>query len=198
MDVNKSFGASTCLITSASSKTSIALGYCVKKRGAMKSIGITSPANVAFCEAQGCYDKVITYDAVATLDANEPVVVVDMAGSASVLSDLHHHYNDNMKHSCQIGATHYEEMGAVDNLPGATPEFFFAPGHIQTRSAEVGPTELMVSMGSDFAGFRADSENWLKVEYSFGADAADATYQAVLTGKTDPASGQIVSMWAAK
>ena len=198
MDVNKCFGANACLITSASSKTSIALGYCVKKRGAMKSIGITSPGNVAFCEALGCYDRVVTYDAVATLDASEPVVVVDMAGSASVLSDLHHHYGDNMKYSCRIGATHYEEMGAVDNLPGATPEFFFAPGHIQTRSAEIGATKLMVSMGGDFAGFRADSENWLTVEYSRGAEAAEATYQAVLTGKTNPASGQIVSMWAAE
>ena len=56
----------------------------------------------------------------------------------------------------------------------------------------------MVSMGGDFAGFRADSENWLTVEYSRGAEAAEATYQAVLTGKTNPASGQIVSMWAAE
>ena len=195
MTVNKYFGASACLITSASSKTSIALGYCVKKHGAIKSVGITSAGNVAFCESLGCYDKVITYQNIASLDADEPVVTVDMAGSAVVLSDLHHHYGDNMKYSCQIGATHYEEMGAVDDLPGATPEFFFAPGHIQTRSAEVGATELMTSMGKDYVDFRADSERWLGINYSYGSRALEETYQTVLAGRSNPASGQIVSMW---
>jgi NADPH:quinone reductase-like Zn-dependent oxidoreductase len=195
MNTNECFGATACLITSASSKTSIALGHCVKKRGAMKSIGITSTGNVAFCESLGYYDEVVTYDAIASLNASEPAVVVDMAGSASVLSDLHHLYGDQMKYSCRIGATHYKEMGAVDDLPGATPEFFFAPGHIQTRSAELGSAKLMMNMGSDFVGFRADSDNWLQVAYSYGPQAVILTYQAILAGTTDPASGQIVSMW---
>jgi hypothetical protein len=196
MTVNECFGASACLITSASSKTSIALAYCVKQRGKMQSIGITSAGNVAFCEKLGCYDQVVTYDAITTLDATEPVVMVDMAGSAAVLSDIHHHYGSNMKYSCRIGATHYEEMGAADNLPGATPEFFFAPHHIQTRSAEVGATTLMQNMGKDFFSFRANSDSWLKLAYSRGPSAVEKTYQQVLAGQSDPASGQIVSMWA--
>ena len=124
--------------------------------------------------------------------------MVDMAGSAAVLSDLHHHYRDNMRHSCRIGATHYEEMGAVDNLPGATPEFFFAPSHIQTRSAELGAEQLMMSMGAEYAAFRAGSGAWLKIHRSYGIAAVEQTYQAVLAGKTDAASGQIVSMWPTK
>lgn len=198
MHMHESFGAGTCLITSASSKTSIALAHCVKKRGYMRSVGITSKGNVAFCESLGYYDEVVTYDAIASLDATQPVVMVDMAGSAAVLSDLHHHYRDNMKHSCRIGATHYEEMGAVDNLPGATPEFFFAPSHILTRSADLGAEQLMMSMGAEYVAFRAGSDAWLKLHRSYGIAAVEQTYQAVLAGKTDAASGQIVSMWPTK
>lgn len=196
MDVNDNFGASACLITSASSKTSIALGAAVNKRGKVASIGLTSPGNVAFCEGLGYYDKVVAYSDVSTLDAAEPVVIVDMAGSAALLSEVHHHYGDNLKYSCRVGATHYEEMGEVEGLPGAIPEFFFAPGHIQTRSAELGAAELMLRMGMDYVSFRADSDKWLRVERHYGVDNVESTYQSVLAGKTDPAGGQIVSMWS--
>jgi hypothetical protein len=195
MDVNRAFGGRACLITSASSKTSIALGHCVKQRGELASIGITSAGNVAFCESLGCYDQVVTYGEIASLDADQAVVMVDMAGSARVLSDAHHYFGGNMNYSCRVGATHYEEMGAVEGLPGATPEFFFAPGHIQTRSKELGATELMMRLGGAYVGFRKFCDNWLKVERSCGPEAVARVYQAVLAGKTDPASGQIISMW---
>jgi hypothetical protein len=195
LNMNTCFGATSCLITSASSKTSIALGHCVKQRQTLTSVGITSAANVSFCESLGYYDKVISYDEIATLNAQEPVVMVDMAGSASILSELHHHYGENMKHSCRIGATRYHEMGATDNLPGATPEFFFAPGHIQSRSAELGAEKLMMSLGTGFVDFRAASAKWLGIDYSDGATDLEATYQLVLAGSADPARGHIVSMW---
>ena len=94
--VNDFFDAEVCLITSASSKTSIALGHSVQQRGELAAIGITSHRNVAFCEGLGCYDKVATYESVASLDSSSPVVMVDMAGSAAVISDVHHHFGDNM------------------------------------------------------------------------------------------------------
>lgn len=198
LEVNSFFGATSCLITSASSKTSIALGYCVKQRGNLSSVAVTSAGNVAFCESLGCYDKVVTYQQVASLDASEPMVMVDMAGSAAILSDLHHHYADNMKHSCRIGATHLEGFGPVGDLPGATPQFFFAPGHLQTRSRELGPAEFMRRLGSAYVGFRVFCDDWLRVERSSGAEAVAAVYQKVLAGKADPASGQIISMGEGK
>ena len=194
MQANECFGAAACLITSASSKTSIGLGHCVHRRGDLASVGITSQGNIAFCESLGCYDKVVAYEDVAGLDTSQPVVMVDMAGSAKVISDLHHHFGDNMKHSCRIGATHYEETGSVEGLPGARPEFFFAPTHVKSRSAELGAKELMTRMGVDYVQFRRFADTWLRVEHSYGAEAVTGTYRAVLAGKADPASGQIVSL----
>ncbi len=195
LQVNDFFGAEACLITSASSKTSIALGYSVHKRGQMSAIGITSPGNVGFCESLGCYDRVVTYDAIASLDATQAAVMVDMAGSAAVISDVHHHFGDNMKHSCRIGATHHDEGGSVKGLPGAQPEFFFAPTHVKARSADLGAKEFMIRLGTAYAQFRTFADEWLRVEHNYGAEAVANTYQAVLNGKSDPVSGQIVSMW---
>ena len=196
LNVSDNFGGEACLITSASSKTSIALAHAVSQRGELTSIGITSAGNVAFCESLGCYETVITYDDIASLDAAQPVVLVDMAGNAKVLSDAHHHFSDNMKYSCRIGATHYEKMGSVKGLPGAKPIFFFAPGHIQTRSKEVGTAKLMMQLGRDYVGFRQFCDGWLTVERGYGPDAVSEIYQSVLSGRADPAIGRIASMWS--
>ncbi len=195
IDMNDSYGATACLITSASSKTSIALGHCVSGRGKLKSIGLTSEGNRAFCESLGCYDEVVTYDDIASLDANQPVVMVDMAGSSQLLTDLHHHYNNNMKYSCRVGATHYEGFGEVSGLPGAVPEFFFAPGHIQVRSQQLGASQLMMQLGMAYVAFRQFCDRWLRMERSYGPDGLVEVYQKVLAGSADPATGQIVSMW---
>lgn len=197
LQVNDAFDAEVCLITSASSKTSVALAHCVRGRGALAAIGITSPGNLEFCERLGCYDAVIAYEDVAGLDAGSPAVLVDMAGSAKVLGSLHRHFADRMRYSCRIGATHYQELGAIDGLPGARPEFFFAPAHVRTRSAEIGAGALMRQLGAAYVEFRRFCDGWLAIERHDGPDATVLAYREVLAGRTDPASGQIVSLWPA-
>ena len=196
LHVNQSFDAGSCLITSASSKTSIALAWCVRQRGQLASVGLTSPDNATFCESLGCYDRVLTYPQLTNLDSSVPAVVVDMAGSTPILSALHHHYRDNMRYSCRIGATHQESFAPMPEMPGAVPEFFFAPTHLQTRSAELGAAAFGAQQGSAYAAFRRFCDNWLHIERSYGPEATEAVYQQVLAGKVDPASGQIVSMCA--
>lgn len=191
------FDAAACLITSASSKTSIALGSCIKQRGRLRSVGLTSKGNVDFCNSLGCYDQVVCYDDIAAMDNRESVVMVDMAGNANLLRTLHEHYRDNMRYSCSVGATHYQEMGPVDDLPGAQPEFFFAPSHIQSRSADIGAAQLMAALAGAYLDFRRGSDSWLHIERSFGPESLERVYRSVLTGKASPSSGQIVSMWPA-
>jgi hypothetical protein len=74
------FGAGTVLITSASSKTSIGLAYCLRQRGEGRPeiVGLTSPRNAAFVAGLGIYDGVVTYDAAGGLRAPRGAVVVDM------------------------------------------------------------------------------------------------------------------------
>lgn len=194
LNVNDGFAARDCLITSASSKTSIALAHAVKTRGQLESVALTSPRNVDFCRGLGCYDRVLSYADIGGLDASRPVVLVDMAGSAEIIAAAHHRFADNMKYSCRIGATHYTAAGSVHGLPGATPTFFFAPHHIQTRSAELGGAELMIQLGTAYAGFRVFCDSWLRVEVSRGPDAAERVYREVLAGSSNPAVGHVVSM----
>lgn len=192
---NEHFGGDHYVITSASSKTSIALAFAVSQRGSAQAVGLTSKGNVAFCEALGCYDRVLSYDDIDQLDASRGAVLVDMAGNADVVARVHNHYGDNLRFSSKIGATHHEDLGSTDNLPGAVPEFFFAPAQAQKRTGDWGPGEIEKRMGASFVAFREFCDSWLTVQRYFGEDGATSTYQRVLQGQVAPSEGCIVSLW---
>ena len=163
------------------------------RKGRLKSIGITSARNKIFCESLGCYDHLITYDQLDKLDASRRVVMVDMAGSASVIASIHHHFRENMVYSCLVGATHHDQVGSVKGLPGAKPEFFFAPTHMQQRSRQLGIELYSGMLVSDYAEFRLFCDQWLTVKRSGGEEAVTATYQQVLAGSVEPNIGHVVS-----
>ena len=120
------FGADVTIITSASSKTSIAMGWSVQQRGGV-SVGLTSEGNRAFVERLGCYTEVVTYDEIGEIDADRRSVVVDMAGNGAVLADVHNHFGGALAHSMAIGGSHWESFGEQHELAGPAPQSFFAP-----------------------------------------------------------------------
>ncbi len=194
IDDNNFNGASQTLVTSASSKTSISLASCLARREGHKAIGLTSERNRAFVEGLGMYDQVITYDEVDTLDASIPSGVVDMAGSATVRSSVHGHFTDNLMFSIAVGATHWEDQGGQADLPGPTPEFFFAPSQTAKRSKEWGAEVLANKIAEAFGALLDTTDHWLTVEHHDGPEGIESTYRSLLEGQADPATGYTCSM----
>jgi hypothetical protein len=196
LDDNNFFGAGQTLVTSASSKTSIALAHCLAARG-HRSVGLTSARNVEFVRGLGLYDEVVTYDDIESLDAAIPSAVVDMAGDDGVRARIHRHFDGTLTHACQVGATHWEERdGDADaELPGPTPTFFFAPAQMAKRNGEWGPGVLMDRVGAALAVFLDGAPTWLRVVHSAGPDAVELVYLDMLEGRTTPDTGQVLSMW---
>ncbi|MGI9600370.1 MAG: DUF2855 family protein [Acidimicrobiales bacterium] len=186
-------GAAATVVTSASSKTSIALAWCLQQRGT-RAIGLTSARNVDFVTGLGCYDQVVTYDNIGDLDGSEAATVVDMAGNGAVLHQVHSHYGDQLACSVTVGATHHDADRPTDALPGPTPEFFFAPGQIEKRNADWGPGEVMARIGASWSRFADFSDGWLEVVRCQGPDAVTAAYDDVVNGRRSPADGLICSM----
>jgi NADPH:quinone reductase-like Zn-dependent oxidoreductase len=192
---NDFFGANSYVITCASSKTSIALAHVVKERGLQKTIGMTSKGNVEFCESLGCYDQIITYDEAQTLDASNPIIIVDMAGNFSAMKALHEHFQGNVKYSCKVGATHLADlMGDMNTLPGATPTFFFAPTQSEKRNQEWGSGEVAKRIGLSLQSFQRYSDQWMNISRGNGADIIESTFQKVVSGNIKPSDGLILSM----
>ena len=192
---NDHFGASQYLITSASSKTSIALAVAASERGTKQLIGLTSKGNKSFVESLGCYDQVLAYDEFASLDPQQGSILVDMAGSAKTLANLHQHFAEKMLYSCKIGATHIAELkGSGEPLPGAKPIFFFAPTQIGKRSKEWGPAVLQQRIAESLLKFMQFSKSSIEVMRYEGPDAMEETFQKVLAGTAPPSQAFVLSL----
>lgn len=195
MQDNGYFAADQFLITSASSKTSIALAYAVKQRGEKSCIGVTSEKNRPFVDALGLYDQVVTYEELDQLDPSVGSIIVDMSGYTRILEKLHRHFGEQIKYSCLVGMTHHKDSDVLpENLPGAKPNFFFAPAQIEKRNSEWGDGEVLKRMAKDMAGFYGFMSNHMEVIHHGGAQALEKLYQSVYEGIADPREGHVVSM----
>jgi hypothetical protein len=203
MGDNDFFGAKTMLLSSASSKTAYGTAFQLHQRHdseGIEVIGLTSPANVAFCESLGCYDRVVTYDALDTIAADTPCVYVDFAGNGALRNAIHERFA-NLKYSSSIGGTHVEQLaakGAGKDLAGPRATLFFAPAQIKKRTGEWGADEFgrrMVAAWHHFLASVTGAKNpWLHAEHHDGGEAVQAAYAHVLAGKGDPRTGHILSL----
>ncbi len=194
---NNFFGATMLLLSSASSKTTYGTAFQLIQRPGVEVVGLTSPANVAFCESLGCYSRVITYDALDRLPADTACAYIDFAGNAGLRKTIHTRFA-NLKYSCSIGGTHVEQLGGGKDLPGPRATLFFAPAQIKKRSADWGAAVLGQKLVQAWQAFHARAADakapWLTVQRHQGPGAVQAAYAAVLAGRGDARVGHMLSL----
>ena len=188
--------AATVVLSSASSKTAFSTAFEIARRDPDPQIvGLTSPVNRAFCEGLGCYDRVLSYDELASLPLDGGIAYVDMAGGADLRRAIHEQAGDMLRSSLMVGATQWE--GAAlggDGLPGPTPEFFFAPAHSAVLTAQLGRDGFQRAVGEAWDAFAARVPELLSIESATGADALGRTYDDLLEGRADPSTGYVFSL----
>jgi Protein of unknown function (DUF2855) len=196
---NDFFGSEAVLMSSASSKTAYGTAFCMAQRPKNqrpKIIGLTSPGNVAFSKSLGCYDQIITYDALESMESKMPCTYVDFAGNAALRLRIHSHFSQ-LKYSCSVGGTHVQELGGAKGLPGPKAVLFFAPAQIAKRRDDWGGAVLnqrLVHSWQAFAQAVAQpGQAWLEID-SHNLSTAPAAYASLLQGHTSPRSGQVWSL----
>lgn len=194
---NNFFGARAVVLSSASSKTAFGVAFLLhrNRRSECEVIGLTSPGNAAFVSGLGCYDRVVSYDRIDSLPSDLPVAFVDMAGNGAVVGALHHHFRDNLKHNCVVGVTHWEKRAPTGDLPGAQPEFFFAPTQIQKRTRDWGPGGLEERYAAAWRPFVDFTKSHLRVLHGRGPAAVERVYMETLENRSKPDEGHVLSLW---
>lgn len=191
---HQSFGAASVVIASASSKTGLSLAALLSARHQVEVVGLTSARNADFVQSVGYYDRVVTYDDVSSLDPTVPTVLVDMGGDAAVLAAVHGHFGDRLLHSCQVGATHWEQVQFGADLPGPTPTMFFAPDHVVRRLADWGGPGFEERVGAAWNTFTESAETWLTIEVHRGPDAVATVFDEVLEGRLSPDRACVIEL----
>ena len=183
-------GARTVVLSSASSKTAYGTAFELADAD-VEVVGLTSAANVAFTGSLGCYDRVLAYDAVTSLDPAVPTAYVDLAGSADLRARLHEHLGDALTTDLVVGVTHQDSTPA-GTLGGVRPQVFFAPERMRRRSEEWGRDGLDERFGSAWRRFAPQAEASVDVVVSAGPDGLAAVWAEVAGGTSDPRTGNVV------
>jgi Protein of unknown function (DUF2855) len=184
-------GAAQSVVLSASSKTAIGYAWSAKRTGSTRVVGVTSGSNAEFVRALGCYDEVVTYTALDQIAA-VPSVVVDMAGNAAAVAEIHRRLGDLVVHSMVVGKSHHDATPtAIEH--GPTPEMFFAPGAVASRLEEWGHEGYQQRVSGALAEFLTWSHEWLTIDHRHGPAAAQETWAELFAGKVAPSVGLLVS-----
>ena len=185
------------LLSSASSKTAYGTAFVLAQRKGVQVLGLTSAANVAFCESLGCYHRVLSYEQLDQIDADVLCVYVDFAGNSALRLAVHRRFA-NLRYSCAIGGTHVQALQGAGKLPGPKATLFFAPTQVKKRHADWGAAEFGQRLARAWQAFVEAVANpsapWLAVQQHRGKLAVAGVYQLVLSGKADPRVGHMLSM----
>ena len=179
------------VLSSASSKTAMGLAWFAKARG-REVIGLTSPANAKLIAGLGLYDKVLTYDEVASLKTKGPAAFVDFAGDRAATARVHAALGASLARSIIVGATHWEAGRDEIAIVGPTPTLFFAPDQIRKRMADWGPGEVETRFDAGLRAFVADA-GWLNLVQHQGQTGLTDAYHQVLEGRVRPQDGHIIT-----
>jgi len=186
-------GAKQIIILSASSKTSIGLGYALQADAeAPTVIGITSDRNLNKIKSLGIYDQCLSYETIADIDADTPTVIVDMSGNTKVLAALHMRLGDHMKFTHNVGLTHWTQAKPQQGIIKERSAFFFAPGHIQKLLKEWGPNRFEQETSTFLMTTAKKARAWLKFRQINGLGELAAIHPAVCQGTIPSDEGLIV------
>ncbi len=187
-------GAEQLVVTSASSKTALALAHIVRAQSPeIVRTGLTSQGNLAFVQGTGLYDRVLAYEDAGQL-ALAPSVSVDFAGDSRVVGALRGHLGTALAYNCLVGATHVAALGqpAPTGLPGPDPIVFFAPDHATALIGEIGAAAFNARVDERWRSFVSDATGLIATEYRDGLAAAAEAFTATVQGSAKPDAGIIV------
>jgi len=192
---NQFFTAKDVLITSASSKTAIALAYLLKlnrekNHFSFKIHALTSNRNLSLVQSLGYYDKVKCYEDLGSFDKSD-ICVVDFSGNEKIQSEIKLHFGSHHKHLCLVGMVHWEEQ--AQDQKESQGVLFFAPAEIKKKSKHWGLAGFQEKLVHSFGAYAKDSSTWMKYKNLDFSSSFENVYLETLEGKFPAELGAILS-----
>lgn len=186
-------GAAQLVASSASSKTALGLAHALQADfdSPIETVGLTSPGNLGFTKGTDHWDAVVSYDDLASLDAETSTIYVDFGGNAKLRHAVHSHFGDRLVASVAVGIADWESMVPDEgaSLPGPQPQFFFAPDRVVKRNADWGADGLGQRLARSQDRFTDRSRDWMEVQTGAGPDAIREALLDLMDGKVPPDRG---------
>lgn len=188
------FAAAQVALTSASSKTALALAWLLQRNrpDGVSIEAMTSGRSRAFVEGTGLYDAVTLYGELGGLEREPKRLIVDFAGDRQITTAIHDALGEALAADIRVGASHWEHAEPPRGLPGPKPVFFFAPDHVAKRISEWGPGEFAKRYAADWTAFADEGAELFEEEALSGGDGALDAYTRLITNTAPPKAAMTV------
>ncbi len=190
------YGANQVIMSSASSKTAIGAAWSYARRDGERPelIGLTSPGNVAFCEALGIYDRVLTYADIDRIPNDRPTAYIDFAGNKALRMSVHERFGPRLGYSMAVGMTHWTDTQSDADVPPPEPKLFFAPTVMESEQQRLGMDGFRREMAAAWKDFAAFAAPHADIETISDMAAARTAYEKIARGDVGGATSLIISL----
>ena len=182
------------IVSSASSKTSIAAAFLLAQREDVELVGLTGAANTEFVEGLGVYDRTVAYDAIDSLERG-PAPYVDVSGDGDVWhgGPLPLRRRAHPQHG---GGRH--PLGGDGRRPGRPArtgaEVLLRPDQGRQAVRGLGRTGLESRVADAWHPFCEWIEGWLETIPGQGFDAVQDAWVDVLEGRVPPRRAHVLTL----
>jgi hypothetical protein len=185
------------VVSSASSKTALAMVHQLRHRGGTELVALTSARNEGYVRETGLYDRTLTYGAVETLTAPVSTTYADFLGREDVIGAVHRALGQNLARSILVGATDWaNKPGGIQppkqEVVGPSPEFFFVPAYAAGRLKA--QPELGSAMLRDMRAFYPESHKFVTPRRAHGSAGVLECWERLATGTAAPRDGFVLSL----
>lgn len=174
------------LITSASSKTALGVASMLRTWSEIRTVGLTSSANLKHAQSTGVFDEVFTYEDQAGVEPGSRTALLDLTGNADLLTEVTRSHADNLSCTYLLGYTHPNARVHLPPLSGPEPAVFFTPARedelIKRRGREAHMREYLEAE----ARFVELSKTWFVSPTTRGREAAVEQYEDLMTNRPVP------------
>merc|ERR1712039_746449 len=152
------------IISCASSKTAMALAYCLRMREMRYVYGLTSAEHLDFAKSTDLYHEVYTYDDTNTMPTNHTVVYIDIKCDGDVRQQITLRMGTNLMYNMLIGPAVFQKRMKDQLFEKRAREVIFDESSWRERRrmvAEVTKTGRNEKLKYSFKSFIEKAKTWI-------------------------------------
>merc|ERR1712176_1236030 len=177
------------IISCASSKTALALAYCLRMREMRYVVGLTSKEHIDFVKSTDLYHDVFTYDEVDSLPNNHTNVYMDFKCDGELRQKITLRMSTNLMYNMVLGPAVFQKRMKDQLFEKRAREILFDESSWRERRrmvAEVTKTGRNEKLRYSYKGFVERLHRHIKLRHVCDPDGIKRRYDAIYSNAAPP------------
>lgn len=185
------------VISCGSSKTAMALAYCLRMREMRFVYALTSAEHKDFVKSTELYHEVFTYDEINLLPTNHTCVYMDFKCDGEVRQNITLRLGTNLMYNMTVGPAVFQKRMKDQLFEKKARDVLFDESSWRERRrmvAEVTKTGRNEKLKYSFKGFIERMKKYLKLRHISGVDGITKMYDSVYSNTAPPNEAYICTL----